>query len=768
MFRAVIYLGRTNRNRPMNFRHVLLSGLWACLLLSPTHAAEPVTVVERNPMRVGVFDNPPIVMVRSSAKPEGIALDVLHSVAAQESWRLIYVPGSLDELLKLLDQGKIDIVVGIAYSEERARRYRFNRESLLGNWAMVYRYTGAKINSLLDLKSQPVALLRGSIHSEVFSRSMKDFGLAFTPLYVDSFAQVLAAVDRGDTKAGVVNRTFGALNAHRYGDVVETGIVFNPVYVHYAAPKESDPAVLEALDRHLAKLKSDPRSTYHESLRRWLETRQVERFPPWLLWTSAAVIGLLALVMLLAGFLRYQVRRQTGALQREIEQRRLAQERLKHLAYHDNLTHLPNRQGFNEALAHALIRIQDRSKRLALLFIDVDRLKNVNDGLGHAAGDMLLQRVAERLLASLRSHDHISRFGGDEFVVIVSDIDNPKEPEIVAQRLMQSLKTPIDIGVTQVYVTASIGIALYPDDAQSVEDLLKNADTAMYQAKEQGGNRCIFYQTQQTQRAVQRLTTDTRLRQGFERDEMCLHYQPIVNLAERRIVAVESLLRWKDPQQGLILPASFIPIAEETGLIVTLGEWVLEQSCKQLRTWHKQGAPQLRMAVNVSVRQLEYRLVNTIERVLANTGLAPEFLELELTEGVMLVLSDEVRTTLTALRDMGVRLVIDDFGTGYSSLSYLKELRFHLLKIDRSFVTNIPESSSGTQIATTVLLMAQGLGLQTVAEGIETEQQYDFLRNRGCEYGQGNFIARPQAAAEISGLLNNSAATKGVRKSAPV
>lgn len=754
----------------MDIRRIFFTCLWASFFVNPVHANEPVTITfdERKTIRVGVFENSPIVVVHPKTAPQGIAMDVLHAVAVQESWRFTYVPGTWNQLLKLLDQGQIDILVGIAYSDERARRYRFNRESLLGNWAMVYRHAGAKINSLLDLKGQSVALMRGSIHSQVFIRSMKDFGLSFTPMYVDTYPQVLAVVDRSEAKAGVVNRTFGALNAHRYNDVVETGVVFNPVYIHYAAPKHSDPALLQTLDRHLAQLKADPNSIYHDSLRRWLETRPVERFPPWLMWTSAIVIGLLALVVLLAAVLRYQVRRQTGALQREIEQRRLVQERLKHLAYHDNLTNLPNRQGFNEALGQALKRVHDRSQRLALLFIDVDRLKNVNDGLGHAAGDMLLQRVAERLLASLRSHDHISRFGGDEFVVIVSDVDNPKEPEIVAQRLMQSLKTPIDIGVTQVYVTASIGIALYPDDAQSVEDLLKNADTAMYQAKEQGGNRSIFYQTQQTQRAVQRLTTDTRLRQGFERGEMHLHYQPIVHLSDRRIVAVEALLRWQDPQQGLILPASFIPVAEDTGLIVALGDWVLEESCKQLRIWHQHGSPQLRMAVNVSVRQLEFRLVSIVERILKETGLAPEYLELELTEGVMLVLNDEVRATLTTLRDMGVRLVIDDFGTGYSSLSYLKELRFHLLKIDRSFVVNIPDRPSDRQIATTILLMAQGLGLQSVAEGIETEQQYDFLLRHGCEYGQGYFTGRPQAAEEISSLFDASIQTSSIRKSAPV
>jgi len=734
-----------------------LACLWIFLFLNPVLADEPFVVPfdAHKIIRVGVWDNPPIVTLHKNAAPEGIAIDVIREIAAQEAWQLKYVPGAWDDVLKLLDSGKIDLLVGIAYSEERAQRYQFNRESLLGNWGMVYRHAGARINSLIDLKDQPVALMRSGHHSTVIVRLMKDFGLGFTPVYTDTYAQVLEAVERGEAKAGVVNRTFGALNAHRYGNAVETGIVFNPIYIHYAAPKNSGPILLQTLDRHLAALKADPRSIYHDSLRRWLDTRQVERFPPWVLWAAMAAAGLLALAVLLAVLLRHQVRRRTIELRHEIEQRRLAQERLKHIAYHDNLTRLPNREGFNEALAHALKTVQGQSQRLALLFIDIDRLKNVNDGLGHAAGDVLLRCVAERLKASLRNHDHLSRFGGDEFVVIVSEIDTPEEAKILSARLLESLVAPIDIGDTQVYVSASTGIALYPDDAQSMEELLKNADTAMYQAKEQGGNRSIFYQTIHTQRAVQRLTTDTGLRQAMERGEMRVHYQPIVALQDRRVVSVEALLRWQDPERGLVMPATFIPIAEETGLIGALGEWVLEQSCTQLRAWHSQGLSHLRIAVNVSTRQIEGRLISTVERVLAQSGLAPEFLELELTEGVMLVLSDDVLDTLTILRDMGVRLVIDDFGTGYSSLSYLRDLRFNLLKIDRSFVLNIPDSLSDTQITRTILLMAQGLGLPAVAEGIETEGQYNFLRSNGCEYGQGNLFGRPQPADELAALLGN-------------
>ncbi|MBU1396518.1 MAG: EAL domain-containing protein, partial [Gammaproteobacteria bacterium] len=401
-----------------------------------------------------------------------------------------------------------------------------------------------------------------------------------------------------------------------------------------------------------------------------------------------------------------------------------------------------------------LSAMQGSHERLALLFIDVDRLKNINDGLGHGAGDLLLQQIAIRLQSVLRAHDHLSRFGGDEFVVIVSEIGDVADAELVATRLLQSLAMPIHIGSTQVYSSASIGIALYPDDATSMESLLKHADTAMYQAKEMGGNRFLFYHAQQTARVVERLTLDTRLRQALERDELLLHYQPIVALGSGNIVGVEALLRWDDPDRGLVMPGAFIPAAEDTGLIVPLGEWVLEAGCAQLREWQKQGkASGMTLAVNVSTRQFEGgRLVKAVEQALSRAGLAPECLELEITENVMLIMNDEVRSSLETLRGMGVRLSLDDFGTGYSSLSYLKELPFHSLKIDRSFVSKLPERGD-IQIVTTILALAKGFELRVIAEGIETQEQYDFLRDHGCEFGQGYLMGRPQPADALAPML---------------
>lgn len=746
----------------MVFRILLQACLFWLLSGSPAMAVQGGI-----PVRVGVADNPPIVTATPGVPPQGIAIDVIRAVANREGWRITYVPDSWDNLLARLDKGEIDLLVGIAYSDERAKRFQFSQQSLIGNWGMVFRHTQSHIESLPDLKGKRVALMRGSTHSQALIDLAKQFDAGFTPVYVDTYAEVLQAIVERKADAGVVNRVFAALHAHQNG-LVATGIVFNPIFVHYAAPKHGDPALLHALDRDLAALKADPGSAYYASLRRWLEAAPETRYPNWLSWAVAAAVSLLVLALAIVGFLRYQVRRQTGELQRradllqsEIRQREQAQQHLNQLAYFDGLTKLPNREGFRTALDQALSVLQGTDERLALLFIDLDRLKNINDGLGHGAGDLLLQQVAQRLQSVLRAHDHLSRFGGDEFVVIVSEIDKTSDAELVATRLLNSLAMPIDIGATQIYSSASIGIALYPDDASSVETLLKHADTAMYQAKEQGGNRFLFYHAQQTARVVERLTLDTRLRQALERDEFLLHYQPIVELESGRIVGLEALLRWNDPDQGLVLPGAFISAAEDTGLIVQLGEWVLEAGCAQLHAWQKQGrAAELTLAVNVSTRQFEGgRLVKSVAQALARTGLAAECLELEITENVMLIMNDEVRSSLDKLRSMGVRLSLDDFGTGYSSLSYLKQLPFHALKIDQSFVRRIPDQAGDTQIVTTILALAKGLGLEVIAEGIETSQQYDFLRENGCEFGQGYLMSRPQAADQLVALLERQRAS---------
>ncbi|MBI3546376.1 MAG: EAL domain-containing protein [Gammaproteobacteria bacterium] len=714
-------------------------------------------------VRVGVFENPPIVSIRDPAHPQGIAIDVLDYVAEHESWRVQYIPAAWGELLRLMDAGQLDVLVGIAYSEERARKYKFNRESLLGNWGIIYRRANEVILSPLDLEKKRVALMRGSIHSDVFVKSlMQGFDVAFTPIYVESYTEALEALAQRHADAAVVNRTFGALNAQKY-DVVETGIIFNPIYIHYASPSGASPGLLQAIDKQLTMLKADPQSIYYRSLKHWLALPASSHWSPWLIWTTVGVLTILALVTVIAILLRHQVQRKTGELrfkteqlQDEIDRRRQAQERLNRIAYFDGLTELPNREGFRQALAQAFDKTQRKQAWLALLFIDLDRLKHVNDDMGHDAGDLLLKKVAQRLRSSLRDQDHLSRFGGDEFVVIVQGAHAPQDAEQVATRMLRCLDAPIELGSSQVYVTASIGIALYPDDAQDPEVLLKHADTAMYQAKQQGKNRYLFYHARQSPRAVERLASETRLRQALEREELLLHYQPVVDLSDRRIVGVEALLRWNDPQRGMLLPADFLALAEDTGLIVPIGDWVLMQSCAQLRRWREQGVRDMCLCVNISSRQVGDHFIKTVDRILRESYLSPALLEFDIAESFMLTVDGKGRDTLHCLDEMGVRLTLDDFGTGYSNLNHLKQLPFKRIKIDRSLVAKISAEPEDMKIAATILMMGQGLDLQVLAEGIETERQFEFLRDRSCALGQGNLFSPAYAPEKLLTALLSS------------
>lgn len=719
-------------------------------------AAEPRT------LRVGVWENRPVVFTAEDQRPAGIAIDVLNSLAAQERWRIEYIQAPWDEQLTALDAGSLDVVVGMAYSEERARRFRLSRESLLGNWGIVYQRPGSRILSPLDLRDRRVAMMRSSIHSRAFHELMTQFRIPYKALETDSYGEAMALAAGGKADAAVVNRLFGSLGARHY-NLSETGIIFNPVYVHYAAPRNADPVVLDTLDRHLADLKADRHSAYYRSLERWLETNPTHRLPTWMTWMLGGLGGVLALAVAIAALLRVQVRRKTRELRRkaselenEVEQRRLAQDRLNQLAYYDALTGLRNREAFREQLQQETDAAAKRDARLAVLFIDIDRLKNINDSYGHPVGDLVIQRAAERLNGCLRSHDNISRFGGDEFVVLVRDMETPADAERVAHRLIHSLAAPIDIGVAQAYISVSIGIAVFPDDARSPEDLLKNADTAMYQAKGGGRNRYQFYNRAQTTAIVERVEAEMRLRRALDRNELVLHYQPVIDLRSGCIASVEALVRWNDPERGMIAPDRFIPLAEDTGLIVPIGDWVLERACMEIRGLRDAGHGELRLAVNVSMRQFERRqLVASVENALARSQLDAGVLDLEITEGLMLVLNEEVRQTLDMLRDLGAQFLIDDFGTGYSNLGYLQELPFHGLKIDRSFVRNLTTNAHDRNIASTILMMARGLELSTVAEGIETREQLDLLRVGGCDFGQGYLFGRPQPLDELTQTLND-------------
>ncbi len=438
----------------------------------------------------------------------------------------------------------------------------------------------------------------------------------------------------------------------------------------------------------------------------------------------------------------------------DISQIKTSEQRLQHLAQHDPLTGLPNRQLFLSRLEHALERSARQQGGGAVLILDLDQFKHVNDSLGHPAGDELLQVVASRLRRSLRDQDTLARLGGDEFLILLEDQRDAQGAAVVADKLLQGLALPFHISSgNEVYMGASIGICLYPQDGDHAATLIQHADSALYQAKALGRNNSCFYDEDQTRRADARLSLEAALRRGLENGEFRLHYQPQVDLLNGQLVGVEALVRWQRNDGVLVCPDDFIPLAEETGLILPLGDWVLEEACRQTQAWLAAGHGLERVAVNLSPLQFRQQdLVARIEAALARTGLAPTRLELEITESMLMdggPADSDVARKLHALERLGIRLAIDDFGTGYSSLAYLKRFPLHVLKVDRSFVRDIQADPVSPKIVTAILDLGRNLELEIMAEGVENRAQRDFLLAHGCRTCQGFLYSRPIPAGEL-------------------
>lgn len=448
--------------------------------------------------------------------------------------------------------------------------------------------------------------------------------------------------------------------------------------------------------------------------------------------------------------------RATGAVIvfRDVSAARAMALQMTYSAEHDFLTGLPNRMVLNDRVGHAISLAPRHSKKVAVLFLDLDGFKHINDSLGHPIGDKLLQSIAKRLVNCVRGSDTVSRQGGDEFVVLLSEVEQPEDAAISARRMLAAVAEPHSIDQHELHVTTSIGVSVYPDDGPNAETLIKNADTAMYQAKENGRQSYQFFKPAMNVRAVERQSIEESLRRALERQEFELHYQPKINLRTGEITGAEALIRWTHPTRGPVSPAQFIPVAEDCGLILPIGNWVLREACHQARSWVDAGLPMASMAVNISA--MEFRDENFLAGVFAvleDTGLDPRFLELELTESVLMKHADSTEAILKTLRARGVRVAVDDFGTGYSSLSYLRKFPIDALKIDQSFVRQITSAPDETTIVTAIISMGRSLKLRVVAEGVETHEELAFLHAHQCDEAQGYYFSRPVRPQHFANLL---------------
>ncbi len=480
----------------------------------------------------------------------------------------------------------------------------------------------------------------------------------------------------------------------------------------------------------------------------WLKRRNGEHYPAW--------VGITA-VLDDEGDLASYV-----CFFSDISERKASEQRIHRLAYYDALTHLPNRTLFQDRLHTALQSAERQKSWVVLMFLDLDRFKPINDSLGHAAGDRMLKDMATRLLACVDEDDTVARMGGDEFTLLLQHRSS-REMALnraihVAEQILASLVRPFVLEGREFFVTASIGIALSPQDGNELSQLMKNADTAMYHAKERGKNNFQFYQADMNASALERLELESDLRHALEQNEFVLYYQPQFSGDGKRLTGAEALLRWRHPRRGLVPPGDFIPVLEELGLVVDVGDWVISEACRQLKTWHQNRVRVPKVSVNISARQFsDGQLGTRIATILRETGLPPACLELELTESILMREVSEAMQILAGLKNLGLSIAVDDFGTGYSSLNYLKQFPIDVLKIDRTFVDGLPSGEQDAQIARAIIAMAHSLNLAVIAEGVETHEQLDFLREHGCDEVQGYLFGRPMPASRFEAQFSNDA-----------
>ena len=700
---------------------------------------------DQRAVSVGLYENPPKIYTGDDGEPTGLFPRVLGAVAADQGWAIDYVPCDWARCLEMVQSGELDLMPDVAWSSERDLVMDFPEESIANSWSQVYVRDDIAVESLADLQGLRIALLAGGIQEKQFTELMDVNGYSFTPVPEPSLGDAYRAVEEDEADAVVTNNFFAAWNSSD-ARLRETPIVFLPASLYVATGEGRNADLLEGLDASVAALKADPGSVYYEAQYGAQAGPPKTVLPDWLRYLLIALALGLVVTAVVSILLRWQVLRRSRALAD-------SEVRYRTLETRDPLTGLPNRTLFMELLHREIEEAERSGAGLWLLVVDLHHFAMVNEVYGHRAGEALLASVGSLVESASGAGSLVGRTGDDEFSVLVNA--TPSAPvDARAERLLTAVQSPLAIDGETVVIGASVGISAFPDDGADAESLFRSAEAALRHAKQAGPGVFRFPSPEITEDARRRTALRAALRHAIDAQQFVMHYQPQVSALTGQIVGVEALVRWQHPERGLVPPGEFIGMAEESGDILPIGEWILRSTCRQVASWQAEGICPQHTAVNVSAAQLADTLfLDRVEHALQDAQLAPGLLELELTETAVMADREVALHTLAGLQRLGVRLSIDDFGVGYSSLSYLQTLPVDVLKVDLSFVHGMTHRAGDADIVRAIIALGHSLGLRIVAEGVETEQQRDLLREMNCDILQGYLISPPVPAEVMTALL---------------
>lgn len=706
----------------------------------------------------GDNNHPPYEYMDENRNYKGFNVDIMNALSIELGIDIELIPMEWSDALLALEKKEVDAIQGISKTQEREKKFLFTKPTVHNSQVVFVMKETNIITGLEDLSGVRVALQEGDINHEIM---MNVPNVIIIPKKDQKDA--MEALLNGEAEAYVGNRLTGLYYFQKYRKSHLVKIVGEPMRTSEYGPATylGNQDLINMLDQGLEGLKKN--GIYDKIYSKWFGEEIFDRkeiikaYAKEFLIVSGIIFLVIIFFIIWNKRLKKEVYNRTKELQFANKELLLNQKKIHNLAYYDSVTSLPNRLFLIETLSKSITKATMENSRIALLYLDLDRFKHINDTLGHDVGDKVLDLIGKRISRLIKKSDVLARIGGDEFLVLMADIKSENEAVLLANKIKEDFKNPFIVSDYELFLTTSIGIAIYPEAGKTIQALMKNADVSMYKAKSDGGNNYYIYTKELSEKEMDNLILINQLRQAERNNELRLFYQPIIDINTGTITSMEALIRWDKPGEGLVSPARFIPLAEETGLIVPIGEWVIRTACIQNKTWIDKGYKPMRVSVNISAKQFQHQnFPETVLKIINETGINPHYLDLEITESIAIMDIEYTLEMLRKLKAIGINIAIDDFGTGYSSLYKLKEMSVDELKIDRSFIKDLNLNSRNKTIAKAIILLAHQLNLKVVAEGVETEEQLEFLKENGCNKAQGFYYSKPVPPDEFEKFLESN------------